>query len=92
MSQCKNCVNYRYGWCDPVTDSPDPNIDRECRHFHQKTNGDYIRLMAERNEWLAAFICGIYPVDDNSRRVVGVVLCDDESAVKEWLFEPYKGV
>ena len=42
---CKNCVNYIREWCEPILDSPDPDINRYCDCFEQKTRFDYIKSM-----------------------------------------------
>ena len=31
--KCKNCVNYKEEWCSIMSDSPDPDMDRDCGHF-----------------------------------------------------------
>jgi len=43
--RCINCVNYIQEWCEPVLDSPDPDINRCCDNFKQKTRFDYIKSM-----------------------------------------------
>ena len=45
--KCKNCNNYRNDWCEKVIDSPDPDMERDCRHFWEKTNADRIRAMSD---------------------------------------------
>lgn len=31
--KCKNCACYKDEWCSMVTDSPDPDMERDCGHF-----------------------------------------------------------
>lgn len=31
--KCKDCACYKDRWCTMVTDSPDPNMERDCAHF-----------------------------------------------------------
>lgn len=31
--KCKNCACYKDEWCSMVTNSPDPNMERDCGHF-----------------------------------------------------------
>lgn len=33
--KCKDCACYKNEWCSMVTDSPDPDMDRDCGHFVQ---------------------------------------------------------
>ena len=40
---CKKCNNLVNGWCEKVIDSPDPDMQRDCQHFREKTNADHIR-------------------------------------------------
>ena len=42
---CKNCNNLVNDWCEKVIDSPDPDMQRDCQHFCEKTNADRIRAM-----------------------------------------------
>lgn len=44
-----------FGWCKKVIDSPDQDIERECRGFERATNADRIRAM--NDEQLANFLC-----------------------------------
>ena len=36
---CKKCNNLVNDWCEKVIDSPDPDMQRDCQHFCEKTNG-----------------------------------------------------
>ena len=51
---CKKCNNLVNGWCEKVIDSPDPDMQRDCQHFCEKTNADRIRAMSD--EKMAEFI------------------------------------
>ena len=31
--KCKDCACYKNEWCSMVTDSPDPDMERDCAHF-----------------------------------------------------------
>ena len=53
---CKKCNNLVNDWCEKVIDSPDPDIQRDCPHFREKTNADRIRAMSD--EGLAVFLDG----------------------------------
>ena len=44
---CKKCNNLVNDWCEKVIDSPDPDMQRDCRHFCEKTNADRIRAMSD---------------------------------------------
>ena len=54
---CKKCNNLVNGWCEKVIDSPDPDMQRDCQHFCEKTNADRIRSM--NDEELKKFICSL---------------------------------
>ena len=44
---CKKCKNFVNDWCEKVIDSPDPDMQRDCQHFREKTNADRIRSMTD---------------------------------------------
>ena len=44
---CKKCNNLVNGWCEKVIDSPDTDMQRDCRYFCEKTNADRIRAMTD---------------------------------------------
>ena len=54
---CKKCNNLVNDWCKKVIDSPDPDMQRDCQYFWEKTNADRIRSMSD--EELKEFICSI---------------------------------
>lgn len=51
---CKKCNNLVNGWCEKVIDSPDPDMQRDCQHFWEKTNADRLRAMSDEElaRWL----------------------------------------
>ena len=52
---CKKCNNLVNDWCEKVIDSPDPDMQRDCQYFCEKTNADRIRAMSD--EELAKLLC-----------------------------------
>jgi hypothetical protein len=57
MSQnvmCKKCRNLVRGWCKEKIDSPDPDLERDCQDFRERTNADRIRAMTDEElaRWL----------------------------------------
>ena len=44
---CKKCNNLVNDWCEKVIDSPDPDMQRDCQYFCEKTNADRIRAMSD---------------------------------------------
>ena len=44
---CKKCNNLVNDWCEKVIDSPDPDMQRDCQHFCEKTNAQKIRAMSD---------------------------------------------
>ena len=46
---CKKCNNLVNDWCEKVIDSPDPDMQRDCQHFREKTNADRIRSMSDED-------------------------------------------
>ena len=44
---CKKCKNLVNDWCEKVIDSTDPDMQRDCQHFREKTNADRIRSMTD---------------------------------------------
>lgn len=57
---CKKCNNLVNDWCEKVIDSPDPDMQRDCQHFCEKTNADRIRAMSDEElaSWMAE--CNAY--------------------------------
>ena len=96
--KCRNCKHPRwaeeypgrpfFGWCDEINDSPDMDIERECRCFEPATNAEIIRRMS--NEELAKFIatpcqCEVRPKRDGFREC-GNDLC--LQYLLKWLQQP----
>ena len=73
---CKKCNNLVNGWCEKVIDSPDPDMQRDCQHFCEKTNADRIRVMSD--EELAKLLCC------NGWRMI------EQKECLEWLQQPAK--
>ena len=44
---CKKCNNLVNDWCEKVIDSPDQDMQRDCRYFCEKTNSQKIRAMSD---------------------------------------------
>ena len=44
---CKKCNNLVNDWCEKVIDSPDPDMQRDCQYFCEKTNAQKIRSMSD---------------------------------------------
>ena len=96
--KCRNCKYLRwaeeypgmpfFGWCDNVNDSPDMDMERECRCFESATHADIIRRMSD--EELAKFIatpcqCEVRPKRDGFREC-GNDLC--LQYLLKWLQQP----
>ena len=69
---CKKCNNLVNDWCEKVIDSPDQDMQRDCRYFCEKTNADRIRSMSD--EELEEFLIDL--ADDGNLRI------------REWLKQP----
>lgn len=57
MVKCSNCLNLQtsnFHWCESINDSPDINIERNCRYYKAMTNADFVRRM--KNEDLAEIL------------------------------------
>lgn len=52
--KCRNCRHLYKDWCAHKLDSPDPDLDRECKDYMQATHADRIRSMSD--EELAEFL------------------------------------
>lgn len=72
-----------FGWCERANDSPDMDIERECRFFEPTANADVIRRMS--NEELA-YQFGAQCPKDRKRE------CDKRCSQcwLEWLQQPAK--
>ena len=58
---CKKCNNLVNDWCEKVIDSPDPDMQRDCQYFCEKTNAQKIRAMSD--EELAKEMIFFCPTD-----------------------------
>ena len=43
--KCRNCRYLYKDWCAHKLDSPDPDLDRECKDYMRATHADRIRAM-----------------------------------------------
>lgn len=93
---CRKCVHLVNEWCTLVIDSPDPDAERDCQYFREKTNADRIRSM--RDEELAralidmgweCHLCSEHERLDNEPLLSGEK-CDDKCAEHclVWLKQP----
>ena len=56
---CRNLCKRRdedgtlYDWCGKVVDSPDKDLERDCKYYQVATHGDIVRAMndEELTEW-----------------------------------------
>ena len=47
--KCRNCRHLYKDWCAHKLDSPDPDLDRECKDYMQATHADRIRSMSNES-------------------------------------------
>ena len=87
---CKKCKNLVNDWCEKVIDSPDPDMQRDCQYFCEKTNADRIRSMTD--DELNDLFHEIYNagVDDAVEYEWGRRINSFEWTM-EWLQQPPKG-
>ena len=85
---CKKCNNLVNDWCEKVIDSQDPDMQRDCQHFREKTNADHIRSMSDE-EMAETFIKGdcvgcpiLYECDPYG---------DCKPQILNWLQQPFEG-
>ena len=85
---CKKCNNLVNDWCEKVIDSPDQDMQRDCRYFCEKTNADHIRSMSDE-EMAETFIKGdcvgcpiLYECDPYG---------DCKPQILNWLQQPFEG-
>ena len=87
---CKKCKNLVNDWCEKVIDSPDPDMQRDCQYFWEKTNADKIRSMTD--EELALWICGIYDSEEENGKFINGIIIPGYAPhdIEEWLQQPAK--
>ena len=93
---CKKCNNLVNDWCEKMIDSPDPDMQRECQYFCEKTNADRIRAMSDEElakhlhdiSW-DCHLCVEHKRLDNEPLLHGEK-CDEKCAEHclEWLKQP----
>ena len=93
---CKKCNNLVNDWCEKVIDSPDQDMQRDCRYFCEKTNAQKIRAMNDEElakhlvdiGWDCNF-CEEHLRLDNEPLLRGEK-CDEKCAEHclEWLKQP----
>ena len=88
---CKKCNNLVNDWCEKVIDSPDPDMQRDCQHFCEKTNADRIRNMTD--EELALWICGVYDIEEENGKFINGIIIPGYAPhdIEEWLQQPCGG-
>ena len=59
---CKKCKNLVNDWCEKVIDSPDPDMQRDCQHFREKTNANRFRDMSDKEQ--QSFVRGFWEIED----------------------------
>lgn len=94
--KCRNCKHPRwaeeypgrpfFGWCDEINDSPDMDIERECRCFEPATNADVIRRMSD--EELAAHIWPKFGCPNGRNHVTCGYVGDCRDCWLDWLQQP----
>lgn len=91
--KCRNCRHLYKDWCAHKIDSPDPDLDRECKDYMQATHADRIRSMS--NEELSKFLCEFRSCDSGGYPCSG---CKAESycrpghtGMEDWLQQPADG-
>ena len=83
---CKKCKNLVNDWCEKVIDSPDPDMQRDCRYFCEKTNAQKIRAMSD--EELADVVAnGVGCV----RKAPHCMDDDCTPCIRKWLQQPAEG-
>ena len=86
---CKKCNNLVNDWCEKVIDSPDPDMQRDCQHFCEKTNADRIRAMSDEE-----LVDMLWKTGRNYRAVCADPVVDyneHHEHLIDWLQQPPKG-
>ena len=88
---CKKCNNLVNDWCEKVIDSPNPDMQRDCPNFREKTNADRIRSM--NDEELALWICGVYDIEEENGKFINGIIIPGYAPhdIEEWLQQPCGG-
>ena len=87
---CKKCNNLVNDWCEKVIDSPDPDMQRDCQYFCEKTNADRIRAM--NDEELASWFCNSVTMECCYNTCPARHICSgDDNGMLKWLKQPFEG-
>lgn len=82
--KCKNCKNLIDHWCEKVIDSPDEEMDRECKHYEVMSNADRIKNMSV--EEMANFILTISDDEKSFSKIInGEEIYGSVCEVMQWL-------
>ena len=87
--KCKNCKNLIDHWCEKVIDSPDEEMDRECKHYEVMSNADRIKNMSV--EEMATFLLDVTDccvTKDCDICILGkdnIAYCNTKLTMTEWL-------
>lgn len=84
--KCKYCKNYKNEWCEIIFDSPYPDIERDCRYFHEG-EGCLIERMLNDMFSLATSVAGGYEKITGAYFNAGgklVIQTEDETDQYEW--------
>ena len=87
--KCRNCRHLYKDWCVHKLDSPDPDLDRECKDYMQATRSDRIRAMSDKE--LATMLFDYKECNKNCIMNSGkhcYEICEEESCILKWLQQP----
>ena len=86
---CKKCNNLVNDWCEKVIDSPDPDMQRDCRYFCERTNAQKIRAMSD--EELAWYLMPWRCEAVAKHNGVSREYTDTQKNILNWLQQPAEG-
>ena len=95
MAKCKNCRNNTtqtdessgrmYNWCPIIDDCPDPERERNCKHYKTMTSADWIQSMTDEELEDFLFHIGVNcALCHEKGGCESHRFCDDET-LEEWL-------
>ena len=79
--KCKDCACYKDRWCTMVTDSPDPDMERDCGHFIKAHR--WIPVTDQLPGVSGKYLC----VTKDKRGNLWTIACDWSLEMKSWLGE-----